>query len=390
MYHTRNLTAKHSCQYTLIVPNVSGACLTTCPTGARAGGIGKYSRSGMFKKGTFQQAGISNSEAAVLAGYANLGLAKNTHDTYHSAEACLRRCEADTGELLNLPWGSRETYKFFLYMESKNFTAETMRTYMAGIRNLHIRNNYKDISLHSPLMSLILKGKQHSKLLAEKLSQNNNKLTMGIPVMKLLKKRLTTELTDKHLKSLYWAYATMAWSGSFRCNELLSRRAKTFNQQTTLLWRDIRMRKETHEGKPINTIEVFIKSPKIDKVGAGDIIKIFETGSFMCPYRAFTRYATNFAVQEQNKPVFVLPSGNCLTGDRVNAVLKNILSREIGTLTSHSFRAGLPTEMALAGCFEEGQIMSVGRWSSDAYKHYVKTPLLRRAHFAKQMIDRMA
>ena len=112
----------------------------------------------MFKKGTFQHVGISNSEAAVLAGYANLGLAKNTHDTYHSAEACLRRCEADTGELLNLPWGSRETYKFFLYMESKNFTAETMRTYMAGIRNLHIRNNYKDISLHSPLMSLILKG----------------------------------------------------------------------------------------------------------------------------------------------------------------------------------------------------------------------------------------
>ena len=154
----------------------------------------------MFKKGTFQQAGISNSEAAVLAGYANLGLAKNTHDTYHSAEACLRRCETDTGEQLNLPWGSKETYKFFLYMESKNFTAETMRTYMAGIRNLHIRNNYKDISLHSPLMSLILKGKQHSKLLAEKLSQNNNKLTMGIPIMKLLKKRLTTELTDKHLK----------------------------------------------------------------------------------------------------------------------------------------------------------------------------------------------
>ena len=55
-----------------------------------------------------------------------------------------------------------------------------------------------------------------------------------------------------------------------------------------------------------------------------------------------------------------------------------------GKVTSHSFRAGVATEMARAG-HTESELMAVGQWSSLAYRHYIKMPLSHRANITRKI-----
>ena len=59
-----------------------------------------------------------------------------------------------------------------------------------------------------------------------------------------------------------------------------------------------------------------------------------------------------------------------LTGRMINNLLKSYLEEKAvylgGKISSHSFRAGLVTAMARAGC-DEAVIKQMGRWKSEAY-----------------------
>ena len=88
-------------------------------------------------------------------------------------------------------------------------------------------------------------------------------------------------------------------------------------------------------------------------------------------------------------PVFRVKSGGCFTGADFNKQLKKLLGdlgSKIpgGVVTSHSFRAGVASEMAKRGHSEE-ELMAVGRWSSKAYKLYMGLPLTHRATFARKI-----
>ena len=56
--------------------------------------------------------------------------------------------------------------------------------------------------------------------------------------------------------------------------ELLSREAKSFDPTVTLLWEDVKVEENDIEGKT---------------VVAGQRIEVFETGTVMCPYKAFKK-----------------------------------------------------------------------------------------------------
>ena len=90
------------------------------------------------------------------------------------------------------------------------------------------------------------------------------------------------------------------------------------------------------------------------------------------------------------QPLFTLQDGSGYTGRMFNNDVKTVLTGKIdnslGPLTSHSFRAGMATMMAEAGCSDD-QIQLAGRWSSDAFKLYVKTARLRRAVMAASILN---
>ena len=93
-----------------------------------------------------------------------------------------------------------------------------------------------------------------------------------------------------------------------------------------------------------------------------------------------------------DQPLFTLQDESGYTGRMFNEDVKTLLTGKIdtslGPLTTHSFRAGMATMMAEAGCTDD-QIQLAGRWSSDAFKPYVKTARPGKAVMAANIWNRL-
>ena len=254
----------------------------------------------------------------------------------------------------------------------------------------HIASGFPEGVLREPLVKLILKGQANIEKIEKLVGVRKGKLPVTISVMKLLKVRLAKVSWPMWEVRLLWAVMTVAWSGSTRVHELLSKNKSSFDVQTTLLWKDVKFTKVKIEKEEVETMVIHVKSPKVDRVGAGDEIVIAKLGNFMCPIAAMGKYREEIKLNEEaDMPVFRVKSGACFTGADLNSKLKQLLG-DLGdkipgrVVTSHSFRAGVASEMAKRGHSEE-ELMAVGRWSSQAYRLYMGLPLAHRATFARKI-----
>ena len=328
--------------------------------------------------------------AETLAHMANVGLAGRTWATYGSAVNNLRRCQAETSVDMSLPFTPNKVLEFIAWMKARKLKSRTMSSYLSGVRMFHIASGFSEGVLREPIIKLVLKGQANIEKIEKLISGKKGKLPVTIKVMKLLKLRLGKVDWPMWEVRLAWAVMTAAWSGSTRIHELLSRKTDVYDPQTTLLWKDVKFVKVKVEETELETMVIHIKSPKIDRLGAGDDVVISELGNFMCPLRAMKNYREVSKLEEDpNLPVFRVKSGGCFTGADFNKQLKKLLGdldSKIpgGVVTSHSFRAGVASEMAKRGHSEE-ELMAVGRWSSEAYKLYMGLPLTHRATFARKI-----
>ena len=291
---------------------------------------------------------------------------------------------------MSLPFNQSKTLEFLGWMEARGLKSRSMSSYLSGVRSYHVASGFGDPFLRDPMVKLILKGQENWDKLQARLEGKDAKLPVTKIMMKHLKKNLLKVSWPRSEKRLFWAVATMAWSGSFRIHELCSRGAKEFDSQTTLLWKDVALGELKVGQTLVKSVSIHVKSPKVDRVGAGDNVEVFQLGNFMCPIAALAKYREESRLQEESElPVFRLDSGLCWTGTEMNRRLV-VLTKDLesivpgGLVRTHSFRSGVPSEMARAGMDPES-IQAVGRWKSDAYKAYVKLPVTRRAEMARSM-----
>ena len=348
----------------------------------------KFSGKGLVKAEALIPRLKSQRTAEALAKKANFGLSLNTHKSYQTAVNHLKKCEVETGVNMSLPFNPNKTLEFLGWMEARGLKSRTMSTYLSGVRSWHIACGYGDPFLRDPMVSLILKGQDNWDKLEAKMSGKNGRLPVTKNVMKLIKKNLVKANWSLSDKRLFWSVATLAWSGAFRVHELCSRVSSEFDVQTTLLWKDISTGSLKLNDSTVKYVRVHVKSPKIDRIGTGDNIEVYEIGNYMCSIAALEKYrADNKNEEESNMPVFRFSSGECMTGSELNRRLSE-LTKEVkelvpgGVVTSHSFRAGMSSELARTG-HDEQAIKAVGRWSSDSYKAYVKLPRTGRAITAR-------
>ena len=350
----------------------------------------KFSGRGLVQLSALQSRLRDSESAEALTTLANFGLARRSWATYGSAVNNLKRCEEETGIDMSLPFDPNKVLEFVAWMKARDLRSKTMSAYLSGVRMYHIASGFAEGVLREPLVKLILKGQANVEKIENLLGRKRGKLPVTISVMKLLKVRLGKVRWPMWEVRLVWAVMTMAWSGSMRIHELLSRKKGSFDAQSTLVWKDVKFTKVKIEKKEVETIVLHVKSPKIDRVGAGDDIAMSKLGNFMCPLSAFYKYREEIGHKEEaGMPVFRVKSGACFTGADLNQKLK-LLIGDLGdkipgkVVTSHSFRAGVASEMAKRGHTEE-ELMAVGRWSSQAYQLYMGLPLAHRATFARKI-----
>ena len=250
--------------------------------------------------------------------------------------------------------------------------ASTIKQYLSGLRTVHLKRVFLPGNLRPELVKSIIKGREQQE------SKNSiPRLAITLPILNLLKTLLKLSNLELEMKRMIWAICCIAFHGSFRIHELLSRNQTVFDPNTTLLGADVRLVKTKVEGIEEELLVIHLKSPKEEVISTGVNVELFATGTFSCPVSAWKKWRQVDKYRlTPTKPVFRTPEGKCFTGAQFNENLKLLLGKYVNydknKFLSHSFRAGMASMMALAGYGDE-EIMRQGRWNSQAFKLYCKT-----------------
>ena len=323
--------------------------------------------------------------AESLAKLGNLGVAKSTWNSYKSAKRMLLKCETETKTKMELPMNERQTLIFIDWLARiRNLKAATINTYLAGIRQLHIVRNIDPPTIRTGLVKLVLKGVSIRDGIASRTGQLTGRLPMTFSVMLLLKKLISKFDISEHDRALFWAVATLAFAGAFRISELLCRIESAFDPDFDLLTKNVKY----STGKDgLTTVHITLKCPKESRQKAATTVDVFQNDGPLCPIAALKIWSGK-ARSGQNLPYFRLENGTPLTGSRLNNWLDKTIGRytdkSVGKFSTHSFRIGIASELARAGCSDE-EIKEAGRWSSRAFEAYTRLKRTKRSIIAKEM-----
>ena len=213
--------------------------------------------------------------------------------------------------------------------------------------------------------------------------------------MSKLQQSIKSSGMDLRRKRLVWLAATSCLLGLFRVHEVLPKQRHSYEKTTTIMRDDVVKTETFHEGVRTKTLSYHIKDSKENKSPLAIRVDIFKnTGSlnWLCAVKSYKKYLSISNVTTPNQPFFTLQDRSGYTGrlfnDDVKTLLAGKIDNSLGPLKTLSFRAGMVTMMAEAGCSDD-QIQLAGRWSSDAFKLYVKTARPRRAVMAANIWNRL-
>jgi hypothetical protein len=161
---------------------------------------------------------------------------------------------------------------------------------------------------------------------------------------------------------------TIAFFGFLRCGEFTV--AKQFDQTANLCIQDVTF-------LPDRCI-LLLKASKTDPFRLGIKIQFFTRTHSICPVAVLNKYVSvrMMTGAKPVDPLFVTQLGQPLGRNYFITMLKTVLSR-IGLnarlYSGHSFRGGAASS-ASAARLEDYLIKTLGRWSSNCYVRYIKTP----------------
>ncbi len=119
---------------------------------------------------------------------------------------------------------------------------------------------------------------------------------------------------------------------------------------------------------------ITIKGSKTDQSRNGVTLYVGRSGDDLCPISALLPY---LVIKGQDRgPLFKCEDGTPLTRQRLVTLLWHTLSQagfDCTRYSGHSFRIGAATTAAVKG-MSDSMIQTLGRWSSDSFRRYIRIP----------------
>ena len=342
-----------------------------------------------------------------------LSKTKQTQAGHQTAINAAKEASLALGESIQPPFTQSKLAFFVAYLQkTRDVQASTIRGYLDGLAFWQSVEGYPKMEMISPLLKLMLSGHKHklkAKADAGEHPKTKQRRAITFQLLAYFRERvLSNPKMTPFDKQLFITVATVAFYGSFRLGELLSKSATSFDPSSTLTMADLQYIKAG--SKPEVTQDMFmvkIKSPKVNRVGGSDNIPLFsfEHNPEKFQYdpvtelKKYLKMLANHGINkksgrkgmlEGNVPVFRLSSGNCLMKARMNKVLREIFEPLLlpgEYILGHSFRAGLVSHMRGWG-FTEQEIMGQGRWKSEAWQIYCSLPPKANFNLAKRIATR--
>ena len=209
----------------------------------------------------------------------------------------------------------------------------------------------------------ILKGIKRSSS-----SQQRTRRPITIHILSQISALLRPNFSEELDTVMLWAAFTLAFFGFLRVSEFTYSSAKTF-----LVVRDITF--IPNIATP-TSMRVHIKQSKTDPFRQGTTLVIAHSHSPVCAVTALREYLLQRNPADPEEPLFMLQNKEPLTRTLLNANLRellNILGYVETEYAPHSFRIGAATTAAAAN-IPPWLIKTLGRWRSDCYELYIRTP----------------
>lgn len=213
------------------------------------------------------------------------------------------------------PVSKRLLCSFTAYMADAGLSPQTVKSYLAAIRNAQFSLGLPDPREQSSLSILkrVQEGISRARLGRGQPSR------VRLPVTAQLLRRIKRTLEQsKHPESRLlwaeWCSAFFVWLG-----ELLLPEGTTFDQNGHLGWGDMAV----NDPKTPRIIRFHLKQSKSDQFGRGADIVLGRTGCELCPVAAVLSYTSVRGTKQG--PFFVSRSGKPLFKSRFVAELRNIL-----------------------------------------------------------------
>ena len=251
-----------------------------------------------------------------------------------------------------------------------HLTPTSIKTYLSAVRSLHIDRGWPDPLQAAPLTQRVLSGVKRIHGMHSRLNRLPITGTVLDRLVRSLQAASWLPIIDRHMLT---AACTLAFHGFLRCSEFT----------TGLSRSSIRVL-----SSPQPHIELRLLASKTDPFRRGATITIGASSGPCCPVSSLARYLDATRRSSNDTPLFKFTSGTPLT----RAVFTQHIQRALtetgfansSRFMSHSFRIGAATTAAEVGV-PAWLIKTMGRWSSDAYQQYIRTPLATRLAVAQQL-----
>ena len=274
----------------------------------------------------------------------------------------MNRLLGPDGDLLP---ASEGTLVYFASYLARTVRHSTIKLYLAAVRNLHIMAGFNDPLKGKLLLHKVLRG-----ILRYQGDQRIRRQPVTPRVLLAIRPILQSWLSPRDF-SMIWAAFNLAFFAFLRCSEFTYAGVHKFYQHFDLCTDCIAFRPNLASPQRIT---VHLKSSKTDISRQGQSLTIADTSSALCAVAAMQKYF--LLARPQQGPLFYFQSGRYLTRRVVSNLLKDS-SRVAGLpyqcLKGHSFRIGAASVAAAAG-LPDWLIKVLGRWSSDCYQLYIRTP----------------
>ena len=283
------------------------------------------------------------------------GIAQSTEKLYNSAQkGFLQFCHHLS--LQPLP-ATEDTLILYVTDLAQSRTHSTIRTYLAGVRHIHIVHGPGNPLEGKLRLNLVLKGINRVKP-----RPNCPRLSVTPLIMTALKSALETQPCFER------AACCVGFFGFLRCGKFTVPSANAYKERHLSIT-DVAVDIHTNP----STIAIRIMFSKTDQFGLGTIY-LGRTSDSICPVSAVLQYLVVRPSGEGS--LFVTSQGTPLTKPNFVNRVKEMLG-QVGLDTSHykghSFCIGVATTAAACG-LSEGLIKSLGRWSCTAYQSYIRIP----------------
>ena len=312
--------------------------------------------------------------------YFQAGLAPSTHKTYQTA---MKRFDTYcTRYSINDPFPVNEMLlcSFAAYLADEGLAPQTIKTYLAALRNTQLSLGLPDPREKSSLPILKRVQAGISRVRLQKGTHKRVRLPITIKILRAIHAHLATSSGPD--REVFWAIATSAFFGFFRLGELLLPKGTQWDQQCHLSWGDVAV--DDH-AKP-SIVQFHLRQSKCDQFGRGADVILGTTDDPICPVKAILAYLPRR--DDRSGPFFLMHDSTPASKEWFVRRLRSILE-SVGLPQSayagHSFRIGAATTAALAG-LEDSLIQKMGRWNSSAFLVYIRTLKEQLAAVAKQLV----